>query len=992
MQKSNNILYKLSENITNEANIFHDLMPYKVKEILLIAHIYDALSIEQEGRLSETILGDYHKLNITSIPRITSVNNYEEAMEKIEEKSFDMVIIMVGIDKKTPLRISKKIKKKQTQLPIYFLLNNPKYADYFSLSKNKKYYDKLFIWSCEPAIFFAIVKMQEDQKNLKNDIEKIGLSRILLLVEDNPQYYSRYIPTLYQSVMRQTLRITEESDIIDDSYKFLKLRLRPKILHTDNFEDAMSIYKEYKNNLLCVISDVKYKKNGSKEGEAGFELIEYIKKHTPDLPTAIESSNINNKSKAETLNSHFLYKKSKSLNHDLQHFIKYYLGFGAFLFRLPNGEQIGRAENLEDFFIKLQDLQEESLVFHASKNHFSLWLRARGEFKLADGIMDYKPDDFETPEGIRKTLIESFYKYRVEQNKGLIIETDDPAINEESNIGQLATGALGGKGRGLAFINKMIYKFNCEKLTPDIKLKTPKTFFIGTDEFDTFIENNKLYDTIYRGDLSYETTRELFLAGKLSERLISKLKKVLDLIENPIAVRSSGLFEDSLMQPFAGVFATYLLPNNHKNPEIRLKQITDAIKLVFASVFSEASKSYIKTINYNIEDEKMAVVIQEVVGNKYEDVYFPHISGTAQSFNYYPYGNIQPEDGAAVLAIGLGMYVVEGEKAMRFCPVHPKLQNHSPKDMVSNSQRELYVVDLSKEIIDFSAGESAGLKRIKVRQAEKLAPKYLKHCLSVYDGNNDVISPGTDKIGPRVVNFGNILKYNYIPLAKTIKSLLDVMKEAMGAPVEIEFSVDLKKQDGKALFYLLQVKPLIGNDTDYSIDFKKTDIENSLIISKNSMGNGLIDHIKDIIIIPPDKFNNLKTQEIAKEVSAFNSRMMEEDREYLLIGPGRWGSRDKWIGVPVLWSQISKARVIVEAGLPDFPLEASAGSHFFHNVTSMNVAYMSVKHNSKEEFIHWDKFADYEIKKETKYVQHIRLQQALKIQIDGKKRITVITE
>lgn len=989
MKHSNNTISQLNSK-GNESDIFHDLMPYKVKEILLIAHIYDALSIEQEGRLSDTILGNYHKLNITSIPRITGVNNYEDAMEELANKSFDMVIIMVGIDRKVPLKICKRIKSEQADLPVYLLLNNPKYTHYYEKSKRQKYFDNLFVWSGEPAIFFAIVKMQEDRFNLENDIKKIGLSRILLLVEDSPQNYSRYIPTLYHSVMEQTMLIMQDSEIVDETYKFLKLRLRPKILLAKTFEEAMSIYTNYKHNLLCVITDVRYKKNGVKEGKAGFELIEHIKKYTPDLPTAVESSDISNKAEAQKFNSHFLYKKSNSLNKDIRHFIKYYLGFGAFIFRTPEGKEIDRAKNLDEFYQKLQTIQEDSLVFHSSKNHFSLWLRARGEFKLADSIAKYKPSDFESTEAIREILVNSFYQNKVEQNKGQIIDLEDPTIGEDSNIGQLCTGALGGKGRGLVFINKLIHKYNIGELTPGITLKTPSTFIIGTDEFDRFIETNDLYDTVYSEDCEYETVRELFLSGRLSDNLIARLKKVLDIVSNPIAVRSSGLFEDSLMQPFAGVFSTYLLPNNHKNKDYRLKQLTDAIKLVFASVFSDASKSYIKTINYKIEDEKMAIVLQEVVGNKFDDLYLPHISGTAQSFNYYPYGNIQPEDGAAVLAMGLGIYVVEGEKAMRFCPSFPKLQNHSPKDMVSNSQRELFAVDLSKDIINFNAGETSGLKRIKVRKAEKLDPKNFKHCLSVYDGNNDVISPGIDKIGPRVVNFSNILKYNYIPLAQTIKTLLEVMKEAMGAPVEIEFSVDLKKQDGKALFYLLQVKPLIGNDRDYSIDFKNVDIKKSLIISHNSMGNGRTENIRDIIYVPPEKFDNLKTQEIAKEISAYNNKMADEGREYLLVGPGRWGSRDKWIGIPVLWSQISKARVIVEAGLPDFPLEASAGSHFFHNVTSMNVAYLSVAHNSEKEFIRWENFKKIKAAEEGRFVRHIQLEKPLDIQIDGKERIAVI--
>ncbi len=990
MKTQNNILSNLNKK-KNETDIFHDLMPYKVKEILLIAHIYDALSIEQEGKISNTIYGNYDELKIRSIPRITKVNTTDDAIDKLKTKSFDMVIIMASIDRKVPIRIAKQIKSLKNDLPIYLVLNNPNHTDYFKNLKYKKYFDNLFVWSGDPTIFFAIVKMQEDRYNLKNDIEKIGLSRIILWAEDNPQNYSLYLPTLYHIVMKQTVQTIEDSKFADNTYKYLKMRLRPKIILTQTYEETLDIYNNYKNNMLCVISDLKYKKNGVKNKNTGFELIKYIKTQTPELPTAIKSSNIKNKIKAEELNSYFLYQKSGSLNKDIKHFIRSYLGFGDFIFRTPCGNEIDRAKNTDDFYIKLQTIPEDSLLFHSSKDHFSLWLRARGEFQLAEQILKYKPTDFKSAEELRNTLTNSLYKNKTEQNKGQIIDPDDPTIGEESNIGKLANGALGGKGRGLAFINTMIHKFNIGELTPEIKLKTPRTFIIGTDEFDEFIENNRLYDTIYNENCSYETVRELMLAGKLSEKLIKKLDHILDIINNPIAVRSSGLFEDSLMQPFAGVFSTYLLPNNNKNKQVRRQQLTNAIKLVFASVFSESSKAYINSIEYKIEDEKMAVVLQEVVGSKFNDLYMPHISGTAQSFNYYPYGNIQPEDGSSVLALGLGIYVVEGEKAMRFCPRLPKIQNHSLKDTVRNSQQELFAVDLSKETIDFKNGETAGLKRIKVKEAEKADPRNFKHCLSVYDGANDVIYPGNEKIGPRVVNFANILKYNYIPLAQTIQTLLNVMKEAMGAPVEIEFSVNLKKEDNKAQFYLLQVKPLIGNERDYSIDFKKINTAKSLIISHNSMGNGRIKNIKDIIYVPPKKFNNLETEEIAEEINALNIKMTEKRREYLLAGPGRWGSRDKWIGVPVLWSQISKARVIVEAGLPDFPLEASSGSHFFHNVTSMNVAYLSVANNSEKEFIRWEKLNEIEAIEEGKYIRHIQFKKPLDIQIDGKKRIAVIS-
>jgi len=545
-------------------------------------------------------------------------------------------------------------------------------------------------------------------------------------------------------------------------------------------------------------------------------------------------------------------------------------------------------------------------------------------------------------------------------------------------------------GRGIAFISSLIYNFNINEYVPGIKLKMPKTFIIGTDEYDQFILKNDLLNRAGK-EQDFDKITEMFLKEDLSPELVKRLNKVLKLIKNPLAVRSSGLFEDSLMQPFAGIFATYLLPNNHVDINYRTEELHVAVKMVFASVFSETSKNYISAVNYKIEEEKMAIVIQEVIGNKYEDVYFPHISGTAQSYNFYPFGKIKPKDGTALAAIGLGIYVVEGEKAYRFSPKHPTLQNNSNKDLFKNTQTEFYAVDLKKKSIDFSKGETTGLVRLNISEAERLNKERFKHCVSVYNKDNDIISPGIDKYGPRIINFANILRYNYIPLANTIDQILNIMKEAMGSPVEIEYAADLNlNEEREASFYLLQVKPLIGNSQDYSIDLKNTDIKNALLYSENAMGNGKIDNIKDIVYVPPETFDKSKTEQIAKEIAVINKKMISENRHYILIGPGRWGTRDKWIGIPVSWTEISKAKIIVEASLDEFPLEASAGSHFFHNVTSMNMGYISVQHTADKCHINWKEFEKEEIIEKTEFVKHIRFKEDIKIQTDGKKRIAVI--
>lgn len=973
----------------SDRDIYHDLMPFKVKEILLIANLYDAYSIEKEGLWSEKILGEYHQLNLTSLPRITGVSSYEEAARKMKNKHFDIVILMMGTDKRSPFKISKKIKQEFGYIPIYLLLNNNK--DFTQVIKEQNesnyFFDKVFVWNGDSRIFFAMVKHLEDKVNVENDT-KVGTARVILLVEDSPKYYSRYLPLLYSSVLEQTKHIIDDV-ANDDLYKVLRLRVRPKILLASSFEEAVDIFERYKEFLLCLITDVKYHKNGKLTETAGFELVNYVKNQIHDLPTVVQSSDDINEAKARDLKAIFINKNSETLIQDIKSFISHYLGFGNFIFRNSKGNKLAIAENLRQFIKQLEKINSESLIYHARKNQFSLWFMARGEIRIAKAIAPYKVSDFDSAEEIRNYLLSIINKLRNEQNKGQIVEFSEADALDEENIIRMGTGSLGGKGRGLAFVNTLLYNFDFSQLLPSINLRTPKTAIVGSDEFDIFLEKNCLLDAV--NNLKNENQiKELFIKSQLSENLKIKLRRLIKTIKKPLAIRSSGLFEDSLMQPFAGIFETYLLPNNHPNIEERLNQVENAIKLVYASVFSNISRAYIEAINYKIEEEKMAVVIQEVVGNNYQNIHYPHISGVAQSYNYYPFAHMKPEDGFAVTALGLGRYVVEGEKAYRFCPKFPELQNASGKDLYLNSQTEFYGVNLKNNSPDLMNGESAGLIRLDIDDAEEHGT--LKHCASVYNPENNTITAGLDQYGPRIVNFANILKYNYIPLADTLNVVLDVVKEALGTAVEIEFAVDLNKdEDYKASFYLLQIKPLIGNAQDYEIKPENIDRKKVLLYTETGMGNGKISHIRDVIFVDNETFDKSKTNEIAEEIERLNKKMIEQNKDYILIGAGRWGTRDRWIGVPVSWPQISRAKIIVETSLEDYPLDASAGSHFFHNLTSMNVGYFSVQHASYESIIVWDVLKKQKIKEETKYVKHVCFDKPLTVRMDGKKRISVIT-
>ncbi len=983
---SRQLLQRFLNKHNAERDLFHDLMPFKVREILLVATLYDAYSIEKEGRFSDHMLGQYHNLSLSSLPRVTGVSKLEEAMDELQNKHYDMVIVMMGVDKKTPLILSRKLKEEYPYIPIFFLLSDNRDAEFYKEGRKRyDFVDRLFVWNGDPKMFFAMVKILEDHVNADNDTV-MGFTKVILLVEDSPEYYSRYLPILYSIVLEQTRHLIEDVNT-DELYKELKLKGRPKILLASTYEEAVDIFDRYRDYLLCVISDVRFPRKGRTDPGAGVDLIRYIKGRIGNMPTLLQSADTENQKIAHELRTSFIDKNSETLLQDLKSFITYFLGFGHFVYRDQEGRQIAVAKSMSEFESYLKTVPEESLVYHAAKNHFSLWLMARGEVKIAKIINPLKLSDFKTPGEMRDFLVNIISAHRNEQDRGKIVSFEKDAILEESNIVSFAAGSLGGKGRGLAFVNSLIYNFRFSELVSGINIRTPITGIIGTDEFEIFLEINKLKDKIY-GEKTYDSIKHMFLDGKLSYNLEKKLKVFLKVIKRPIAIRSSSLFEDSLKQPFSGIFETYLLPNNHPVFDTRLQQTMDAIKLVFASIFSDSAKTYFESIDYKVEEEKMAIVIQEVVGHQYDHCYYPHISGTAQSHNYYPVAHMKPEEGFAVAAVGLGRYVVEGEKACRFSPAFPGLEINSNTDLYKNSQTGFYAVNLEKPDINLLEGEDAGLIRLNISEAEKHGN--LNHLASVYDMENDTITAGLEKPGPRVVNFADILKYEYIPLSQTLTVILDVVKEALGCPVEIEFAVDLKRDvNNLPSFYLLQIKPLFGNESDYNIDEAQVDKAKILVRSSKSMGNGLISNLRDIIYVREENFDKMKTRDIAAEIDKLNSAMLKQGRKYILIGPGRWGTRDRFIGIPVSWPHISNAAVIIEMSMEGFPLDASLGSHFFHNLTSMNVGYFSVDHNNPDDFIRMD-LVDGEIAAETRFVRHVRFPRPLGVLMDGKKGMALI--
>lgn len=984
-------------------DIFYQLMQKRVREILLVSTFYDAYIFEQDGQLSELIFGEYRQMNLTTAPRITSVPTACEAVNALKEKEFDLVITMMRIGEMTPFQFAKHVKNNYN-IPVLLLINNR--ADFAILENHTdelKYIDNTFLWNGDTKLFLAMIKSVEDKLNLNNDTE-VGLVRVILLVEDSIHYYSMYLPLLYGVVMRQTQRLIKEE--LNEVNKRLRMRVRPKIILAKNYEEAIHIYEEYKDYLLCVISDIRFEKNNKIDAKAGFHLVKHIRSQMPDIPVIMQSSETENKNQAEEINCMFLDKNDDNLLGNVRYFFLNHLGFGNFVFRDNEHNVLFEAKSLIDFEDKLKKISDESLLFHSYSNHFSNWLIARGEIEIARKIKPITVDDFDNVEELRTYILETFQYIRTQRNRGKIINFEESSLSNINQIVRLSDGSLGGKGRGLAFLNALLCSMDLEKDFSDVNISLPSTAIIGTAEFDQFLDTNNIVKKIK--NKNDEEIDVIFLQGSLSEELINKLKIFLEKIHYPLAVRSSSLLEDSQLQPFAGIYRTFMIPNNHDDIQVRLRHLTNAIKLVFASVYLKDARNYIEALNYKSEEEKMAVIIQEVVGSNHGNgFYYPHISGVAQSYNFYPTSYLEHSDGIATIALGLGKAVVEGKYNYRFCPAYPEMQLLSQDDTVKNSQKHFYAINLENQDFDLSGGEEITLSLLDISEAEK--HNVLNSIVSVLDYENGMLIDGLNKQfnitpkGLRVLTFAGVLKYKQFPMAEIIKQLLQIGEISLGIPVEIEFAISLnKKHRVNPTFYILQIRPLSVNPESFSINKKNLIKEQLLLYTTQGMGNGSIDNLSDIIYVKPETFDKTMTEEIQKEIDILNSLLAndldynkETGRSYVLMGPGRWGTRDRFLGVPVRWNNINHAKVIVEYGLKDFNIDASQGTHFFHNLVAMNVGYFNIKYSANNneqlnDFIDWDWIKKQTPVKDLKYTALIRTEKPMQVKMDGKNGIAVI--
>jgi len=984
-----NEIHEIFRKYKSDKEIFHNLMPLRAREILLVAPAFDAFTLEQDGLLTEILFDGYYQLNMSNPPRVTNVSTCEDALDSLGSRHFDLIVVMSRLGQATHFDMARRLREADARIPIYLLLNDNVEVGIMDQRRQEflRYYDHIFVWNGNPEIFMAMVKFMEDRSNVFNDTA-IGLTRVILLVEDSVRYYSRYLPILYGEIMKQTQRLAADRNL-GSTFRALPMRVRPKVILATSYEEALAFAEQFKDYLLCVISDRKFPKGGVLDRQAGIKLIQAIKAWNPDLPTLLQSSDPDKEAWAIALNSCFINKNSCTLGNELSKFFYQYLGFGDFIFRNAQGSEIARAVNMEDLKEKLRTVPVESIVYHASRNHFSAWLMARGEVQVSQVVLRVKPEDFTNPEDLRAFLINMGDLIQKLKSKGKVIPFTESFQQEEENILRLAEGSMGGKGRGVAYTHSLLASLNLEQVFPGVNIRIPRSMAIGTDEFSSFVERNALWETLQSEENS-ATIKRRFLMGSLSPELMKKLHQLLERVKTPLAVRSSGLLEDSLSHPFAGLYNTFFLPNNHPDLEMRVAQLTEAIKLVYASVYSKEARSYFEAIDYKIEEEKMAILIQEVAGSRFGTHFYPHVSGVAQSFNYYPVAYTQPQDGIANLAVGLGKYVVEGAKSFRFSPPYPQLDILVPREQLRTTQRHFYALDMSRTTVDLFNGEDATLLSLEIKEAEQDGA--LTHCASTWDANDDRIQDGLNGPGPRIVNFRNILKYDYFPLADILKHALGLIRDAMETPVEIEFAVNLDPDpgNGKPTFYLLQIKHQLLDSSDVNLDINELDPASVFLFSEKCVGNGIVEGLKDIVWVDPERFDKFGTVELAEDLEKLNDVFRSEGGKYVLIGPGRWGSSDRHLGIPIAWAMISCAQAIVEYAMEDFQADASLGSHFFHNVTSLNIGYFTIPYPRRANILDWDWLRQQPEIQRKGCLVHSRVETPLHIVMDGRRSASAI--
>lgn len=966
---------------------FNLLMKRRIYQVLLISSTYDAFMLEEDGRIDETIFMEYVSLSLRYPPQFIKVTSEEEAYEVLNDKNIELVISMLNIENTDSFELATRVKSKYPKIPFVVLTPFSREVSLRLKEKDLSAIDYVFSWLGNADILLAIIKLIEDKMNIDSDVNQ-GVQAIIL-VEDSIRFYSSYLPNIYKIIYRQSKSFIAEG--LNEHQKMTRMRGRPKIVLATNYEEAERFFEKYRNNLLGIISDVSFKRNGVTDKSAGIDFVKMVKSKDEFMPILLQSSDSSNQALAEELNCGFLNKQSKTLSIELRNYINEYFSFGDFVFINPRtGREITRATDLKSLQEKIFEIPDDSMHYHMQRNHFSKWLNARALFPIAEMFREVSVTEFQDMDEAKRYIFDSITAFRINKAKGVIAEFDRERYDEFLSFARIGQGSIGGKARGLAFLDSLIKRNRLYERFEGVNISIPRTVVIGTDIFDEFMESNNLHQ-IALSDRSDKEILNHFIHARLPFKIHEDLYTFVSCVDNPIAIRSSSLLEDSHYQPFAGIYSTYMIPNIKTNQRLMIEKLSEAVKSVYASVFFKDSKSYMSATMNVIDEEKMGVVLQEVTGRQYGNRFYPCISGVARSINFYPIAPEKPEDGIANIAFGLGKYIVDGGNGLRFSPKYPRkiLQLSNPELALAETQKNFYSLDLNPDHFHADIDDTVNLLKLSVASAE--GDGTLKLVASTFDYDNQSLIDGTLYPGRRILTFAQVLNHNSFPLANILASILEIGQREMGKPVEIEFAVNLDLPKGQPkVFSLLQIRPIVSKNEAINLKLEEIRKEEALIISDMALGNGLIKNVSDFVYIKPEAWKAAKSTLIAERIEVLNDKFLTEKRNYVLVGPGRWGSSDPWLGIPVRWPQISAARVIIESGLENYRIDPSQGTHFFQNLTSFHVGYFTINPHIRQGYYDLEYLNTQTAAYEDEYIRHVRFNAPMKVEIDGKKNIGVI--
>lgn len=965
---------------------FVNLMTKRIFNVLLVANPYDAFMLEDDGRIDEKIFNEYMSLSLRYPPRFTQVSTEEDTWKQLGNTMFDLVICMPGTDNSDTFDIARQIKERYPHIPLVVLTPFSHGIRERMEHEDLSIFEYVFCWLGNTDLLVSIIKLLEDKMNLEHDIKEVGV-QMILLVEDSIRFYSSVLPNLYKFVLRQSQEFATEA--LNEHQRTLRMRGRPKIVLARTYEEAMELYNKYQDNILGIVSDARFPHGGEIDPKAGLTFLTEVRSRNPFVPLILESAEESNREFTQHVNAVFIDKNSKKMNIDLREAVAENFGFGDFIFRNPHTkEEVARVHNLKELQNVVFSIPAESFLYHISRNHISRWLYSRAIFPVAEFLKQITWESLKDIDAHREIIFEAIVKYRKMKNQGVVAVFQRDRFDRYSNFARIGDGSLGGKGRGLAFIDNMVKRHAEFDEFENAQVVIPKTVVLCTDIFDEFMDTNNLYQ-LALSDASDDEILRHFLRAKLPDRLVEDFFAFFDVVKSPIAIRSSSLLEDSHYQPFAGIYSTYMIPYLSDKYEM-LRMLSDAINGVYASVYYKDSKAYMQATSNVIDQEKMAVILQEVVGTQYGDRYYPSISGVARSVNYYPINDEQAEEGTVSLALGLGKYIVDGGLTLRVCPYHPDkvLQTSEMEMALRETQTRFYALDLKNMGQNFSLDDGFNLLKLPVKEAE--ADGSLNYIASTYDPYDMVIRDGIYPGGRKVITFANILQHDVFPLPRILQLVQKYGQGEMRRPVEIEFAVNFNAKEKNGTFYLLQIRPMVDMKADLAEDLDLIPSEQILLRSENALGQGVMDDIQDVIYVKTDGYSASNNQLIAYDIEKLNRRFLDEGKHYVLVGPGRWGSSDTWLGIPVKWPNISAARVIVEAGLTNYRVDPSQGTHFFQNLTSFGVGYFTINAYINDGIYNQELLNSMPAVEETKFLRWVHFDKPLTVKMNGKKKVGVV--